>query len=126
MKIDEIAASTNPGLLKSTKSNKIMWKPQKSMKIDEIAASWDRVKVSKGAGPRCPSHRVIESSSSRSSAAEAVACKSAAVRSAPLVGVLGPRVQKPRLKSLFLLRTDKVSSLGACTHRLYLKVTRTK
>ena len=51
--------------------------------------------------------------------------RSAAVRSAPLVGVLGPRVEKPRLKSFFLLRTDKVSSLGACTHQPFLKVTRT-
>ena len=59
------------------------------------------------------------------SAAEAVAYKSAAVCSAPFVGVLGPRVEKPRLKSLFLLRTDKVDSLGACTHQPFLKVTRT-
>ena len=49
-------------------------------------------------------------------AAEGAAHKSAAVRSAPLVGVLGTRVEKPRLTFLFLLRTDKVSSLGACTH----------
>ena len=58
------------------------------------------------------------------SAAEAVACKSAAVRSAPIAGVLGGIVEKPRLKSLFLLRTDKVSSLGACTHRPSAKVIR--
>ena len=63
-------------------------------------------------------HRILERS-----AAEAVAYKSAAVRSAPIVGVLGRIVEKPRLKSLFLLRTDKVSSLGACTHQPFLKVT---
>ena len=51
--------------------------------------------------------------------------RSATVRSAPLAGVLGSRVEKPRLKSLFLLRTDKVNSLGACTHQPFLKVTRT-
>ena len=59
------------------------------------------------------------------SAAEAVAYKSAAVRSAPLAGVLSTRVEKPQLKSLFLLRTDKVSSLEACTHQPFLKVSRT-
>ena len=52
------------------------WKSWKSEKINKIAASWNRAKVSLGAGPRChrgpqvanqqpasPAHRVIESSS---------------------------------------------------------------
>ena len=47
------------------------------------------------------------------------------MRSAPIAGVLGRIVEKPRLKSVFLLRTDKVSSVGACTHQPFLKVTRT-
>ena len=34
------------------KSSENLWKSWKSMKIDEIAASWDRAKVSIGAGPR--------------------------------------------------------------------------
>ena len=65
-------------------------------------------------------HRILERS-----AAEAVAYKSAAVRSAPLAGVLSTSGEKPRLKSLFLLRTDKVSSLGAWTHRPFVKVSKT-
>ena len=39
--------------MKSMKSHEIIRKHMKSMKIYEIAASWDRAKVSIGAGPRC-------------------------------------------------------------------------
>ena len=48
----------------------------KYLKIVEIAASWDLVKVSLGTGFNRPSnYRAIESSRPRGSAVEAVACK---------------------------------------------------
>ena len=98
------------------------------MKINETAASWNRVKVLLRPASRCHRrfdlghlrsveiqeiwlhpieswNRSIRSSNHRvleRSAAEAV-----------LAGVLSPRVEFPRLTSF---RIDTVSSLGACTH----------
>ena len=64
------------GPLKPLEIHEILSNPEKSMKINEIAGSWDRVKVSLAARLIGPSnHRVIESSNARSSAAKAVAWK---------------------------------------------------
>ena len=63
-------------------------------------------------------HQIIEYWRGRRQ--RAVAYKSAAVRSAPIAGVLGDVLSKSQF-----FRTDKVSSLGACTHWPFAKVPKT-
>ena len=68
------------------------------------------------------SHRVIESSSHESSAAEAVACKFPAVRSAPLAGASSPRFELQDSTNVIEL-TESILKGPAPTHlaEKYLK-----